>query len=137
MKLLLSLALCIATIKLATAQPDLQPAPDFSLTTTHRQQIGLKALKGQIVLLNFWATWCAPCVEELPALAALAATYRKEAAETHNRLRRRPSMKKRLCCKGVATTRARSSGLSGFSNTRPTILRFSICARFPWPNSMI
>ena len=38
-----------------------------------KAEITLKSLKGEGVILNFWATWCAPCVREMPALNALAA----------------------------------------------------------------
>ncbi len=47
-----------------------RPAPDFTLkdgtTTVH-----MADYRGKIVLVNFWATWCAPCLEELPSLQAL------------------------------------------------------------------
>jgi thiol-disulfide isomerase/thioredoxin len=47
-----------------------QTAPDF---TVHNgtQTIRLSQFRGKIVLLNFWATWCAPCIDELPSLQAL------------------------------------------------------------------
>jgi cytochrome c biogenesis protein CcmG/thiol:disulfide interchange protein DsbE len=50
------------------------PAPDFSLTTFESQTITLSELKGQVVIINFWASWCPPCREEAPYLEA---TWRK------------------------------------------------------------
>jgi cytochrome c biogenesis protein CcmG/thiol:disulfide interchange protein DsbE len=46
------------------------PAPDFSVQDSDRQ-VALSQLRGQIVVLNFWATWCPPCVEEMPSLVEL------------------------------------------------------------------
>jgi len=43
-------------------------APDFSATTLDGKPVALADFKGQVVLLNFWATWCAPCKKELPLL---------------------------------------------------------------------
>jgi cytochrome c biogenesis protein CcmG/thiol:disulfide interchange protein DsbE len=42
-------------------------APDFTVRDSDRT-VTLSQLKGQVVVLNFWATWCPPCVEELPSL---------------------------------------------------------------------
>jgi thiol-disulfide isomerase/thioredoxin len=42
------------------------------MTTLDGQQVALRDFRGRWVVLNFWATWCAPCVEEMPALQALA-----------------------------------------------------------------
>jgi len=49
-----------------------QPAPGFSAATLDGGRISLSELKGQVVLLDFWATWCPPCREGLPHLQALA-----------------------------------------------------------------
>ena len=46
-------------------------APDFTLPTLAGDSLRLSDLRGQIVVLNFWATWCAPCIEEIPDLIAL------------------------------------------------------------------
>jgi peroxiredoxin len=44
------------------------PAPDFTLQTVDGETIRLADLRGKVVALNFWATWCAPCRLEMPAL---------------------------------------------------------------------
>jgi len=45
-------------------------APDFTVQDSGRA-VSLSQLRGQIVVLNFWATWCAPCVEEVPSLVEM------------------------------------------------------------------
>ena len=49
------------------------PAPAFALSDPTGKTVTLAAFKGKPVLLNLWATWCGPCVKELPTLDALAA----------------------------------------------------------------
>jgi peroxiredoxin len=46
-------------------------APDFELADANGKKVSLRSLRGKPVLLNFWATWCAPCVEEVPSLENL------------------------------------------------------------------
>lgn len=43
-----------------------KPAPAFARTSLDNQRVDLSALRGRVVLLNFWATWCAPCQVEMP-----------------------------------------------------------------------
>lgn len=45
-----------------------KPAPTFSGQTFQGQEVSFEAMRGKVVILNFWATWCAPCREELPLL---------------------------------------------------------------------
>ena len=47
-----------------------QPAPEFTVTDAERT-VALKELRGKVVVLNFWATWCPPCVEEMPSLVRM------------------------------------------------------------------
>lgn len=54
------------------------PAPQAPLATGSGETVTLSAFDGQVVLLNFWATWCAPCVREMPSLDRLQAALGPE-----------------------------------------------------------
>lgn len=53
-------------------------APDFSFTSLQGEYIALDDLKGKVVVLDFWGTWCPPCVESVPELRNLHKRYAKE-----------------------------------------------------------
>jgi len=55
-----------------------KPLPEFAFTDAEDKPLTLAAYKGKTVLLNFWATWCAPCVKEMPSLDKLQAEMGKE-----------------------------------------------------------
>jgi peroxiredoxin len=50
-------------------------APEFSLPALDGKAISLSSYRGKVVMVHFWATWCPPCVEELPALERLHRAY--------------------------------------------------------------
>src|SRR6202789_2377799 len=52
------------------------PAPAFTLTALSGEQSALSQYKGQVVMVNFWATWCGPCQQEMPLLDQMYKKYK-------------------------------------------------------------
>lgn len=48
-----------------------RPAPNLTFTDTDGKALSLQSFKGQLLLVDIWGTWCAPCIEEMPYLAKL------------------------------------------------------------------
>ena len=55
---------------------DPSPAPGFTLPDLERGKVSLKDFRGKLVMLNFWASWCVPCREEMPAMERLYQRYK-------------------------------------------------------------
>jgi peroxiredoxin len=69
----IALALSLALTTAARAEVKTgQPAPDFEAQTLAHQPLKLSSLRGKVVLLDFWASWCEPCKKELPLLSKIA-----------------------------------------------------------------
>lgn len=69
------LAAIVATSGAIAASVDGGPAPPFTLSTPAGQKDSLSQFKGQVVMLNFWATWCGPCQQEMPLLNQIYQQY--------------------------------------------------------------
>src|SRR5215813_12734930 len=53
------------------------PAPQFQLDSRAGKPVNLSQYKGQVVMINFWATWCGPCRQEMPLLESIYKKYNK------------------------------------------------------------
>lgn len=76
-KACLSLLLAAAALSVSASMPDLRgrSAPDFALRSLGGPNLRLSEYRGEVVLVNFWATWCGPCREEMPLLEQIYKQY--------------------------------------------------------------
>ena len=71
------LALGLPALAWGAATPG-SPAPDFTLAARDGGKVSLADLKGQVVMINFWATWCGPCKIEMPAMERLYRSFSRK-----------------------------------------------------------
>jgi peroxiredoxin len=72
----LAVCLAMATPPATAAVTPQTPAPDFTLRNAEGRNLRLQEQRGQVVLVNFWASWCGPCKQEMPHLNRLYDKYR-------------------------------------------------------------
>ena len=58
-----------------------QPAPRYAATSLTGDSVSLAGMRGKVVLMNVWATWCGPCRKEIPELRAIHTTYKDRGLE--------------------------------------------------------
>ena len=66
-----------AASSLASSGMEGQPAPDFALQSSTGENLRLSEYRGDVVMINFWATWCGPCRQEMPLLDELYSRYQR------------------------------------------------------------
>ena len=71
----------IKTEKSQSVNKNSMVAPDFSLADLDGNTVTLQQLKGKVVLLNFWGTWCGPCRKEIPDFINLSKKYKQDGLE--------------------------------------------------------
>src|SRR5690242_20146073 len=79
LRILIAATLLIASFQgMAQAIDKGQTAPEIALKTLAGESVKLSALKGKVVLVDFWASWCAPCRESMPVLEKLSQNYKEK-----------------------------------------------------------
>jgi thiol-disulfide isomerase/thioredoxin len=110
---------CVLAGGLALAAADVgQPAPPLAATELNGQGFDLSALRGRVVVVNFWATWCVPCRQEMPALDAFYRRYHDQGLEmigiSADRPRDRSEVVKAMRAFAYPAAMLRDTAVNGF-----------------------
>jgi thiol-disulfide isomerase/thioredoxin len=75
-------AVAVAAVSPAVAAPKVgEAAPNFTITTFDKKKVTLAELRGKVVVINHWATWCGPCKSEMPMMSSFHARYKQNGFE--------------------------------------------------------
>lgn len=79
---LVSAAVAVAAVSPVGAAPKIgAAAPAFTITTFNKKKVTLAEMRGKVVVINHWATWCGPCKSEMPMMSNFHARYKQHGFE--------------------------------------------------------
>ncbi len=113
--------LIVFACRFALAAVDVgQPAPPLAATEINGQGFNLGALRGHVVIVNFWATWCVPCRAEMPALNAFYQKYHTQGLDmigmSADRPRDRSDVEKMMQAYAYPAAMTRDASVNGFGS---------------------
>ena len=81
---MLAAAIAVVAVSPVGAAPKIgAAAPNFTITTFDKKKVTLAELRGKVVVINHWATWCGPCKSEMPMMSNFHARYKQHGFEIY------------------------------------------------------